>query len=88
LNFEIEELNSEIEEEPKELTEIDLNINLENNLDSLKLKKPNQVYFELYKEARTRAKEAKKKAILAYLEARHRTLKIVIKIKSQSVKEK
>jgi rRNA-processing protein FCF1 len=36
----------------------------------LTLKKPNQVYFELYKEARKKAKNAKKMAILAYLEAK------------------
>jgi hypothetical protein len=35
------------------------------------LKKPNQVYFELYKEARTKAKQAKRNAILAYLEAKN-----------------
>jgi hypothetical protein len=35
------------------------------------LKKPNQVYFELYKEARNKAKQAKKNAILAYLEAKN-----------------
>ena len=71
LNFEIEDLNDEVEEEVKELKEFDLDINLENNTEKIKLKKPNQVYFELYKEARTRAKNAKKNAILAYLEAKN-----------------
>jgi hypothetical protein len=37
----------------------------------LQLKKPNQVYFELYKEARKKAKQAKKNAIIAYLEAKN-----------------
>ena len=41
------------------------------NLEKIQLKKPNQVYFELYKEARTKAKQAKKSAILAYLEAKN-----------------
>jgi hypothetical protein len=36
----------------------------------MQLKKPNQVYFELYKEARNKAKIAKKNALLAYLEAK------------------
>jgi hypothetical protein len=35
------------------------------------LKKPNQVYYELYKEARQKAKIAKKMAIIAYLEAKN-----------------
>jgi hypothetical protein len=67
----IVELESEI---PEELKEFDLDITLEKNNkneESLTLKKPNQVYFELYKNARTKAKEAKKSLILAYLEAKN-----------------
>ena len=45
--------------------------NLENTLESIQLKKPNQVYFELYVDARKKAKEAKKNAILAYLEVKN-----------------
>jgi hypothetical protein len=72
LNLEIEDLNEIIEEEEnKELKEIDIDLQLENNNDTMKLKKPNQVYFELYKEARKKAKVAKKTAILAYLEAKN-----------------
>jgi len=41
------------------------------NLETITLKKPNQVYYELYKEAREKAKRAKKEAILAYLEAKN-----------------
>lgn len=59
------------EEDQNELSEVDIDINLENTLESIKLKKPNQVYFELYKEARNKAKLAKKNAILAYLEAKN-----------------
>ena len=67
----IMDLESEI---PEELKEFDLDITLEKNNkneESLTLKKPNQVYFELYKNARTKAKEAKKSLILAYLEAKN-----------------
>ena len=39
--------------------------------DPLVLKKPNDVYYKIYREARTKAKEAKKKAILALLEAKN-----------------
>lgn len=71
LELDIVDLNEELEEEPKELKEINVNVNLENNLESFTLKKPNQVYFELYKKAREKAKVAKKNAILAYLEAKN-----------------
>jgi len=39
-------------------------------LETFTLKKPNEVYFQLYKDAKTKAKQAKKSAILAYLEAK------------------
>lgn len=60
LDLEIEDLNEKVEEETNELKEFDVNLNLENNLETINLKKPNQVYFELYKEARNKAKIAKK----------------------------
>jgi hypothetical protein len=71
INIDFEELNIEELNEPKELLEVDLDVNLENNLESITLKKPNQVYFELYKEARNKAKLAKKSAIIAYLEVKN-----------------
>jgi hypothetical protein len=72
LDFEIEDLNEDIEENPNELKELNnLDLSLENNLEIMKLKKPNQVYFELYKEARNKAKVAKRNALLAYLEAKN-----------------
>jgi hypothetical protein len=40
------------------------------SLETFTLKKPNEVYFQLYKDAKTKAKQAKKSAILAYLEAK------------------
>ena len=42
-----------------------------NSLESITLKKPNQVYYEIYKKAREKAKECKKAAIAAYLEAKN-----------------
>jgi len=71
INIDIEELDIEELNDPKELLEVDLDINLENSLEVITLKKPNQVYFELYKEARNKAKLAKKSAIIAYLEAKN-----------------
>lgn len=70
--IDFEDLIENIEENNDELKEIDNNdLNLEKIDESLTLKKPNQVYFELYKEARNKAKEAKKNAILAYLKAKN-----------------
>jgi hypothetical protein len=63
--LDFEDLNKE------DLKEVDLNINLENNLETFTLKQPNQVYYELYKDARDKAKIAKKAAIVAYLEAKN-----------------
>lgn len=74
VELEFENLDTDIEENPDELKEInnlDLALALENNLETIQLKKPNQVYFELYKEARNKAREAKKNALLAYLEAKN-----------------
>lgn len=65
INLEIEDLNSS----NLELKEVD--ISLEDNTETLELKKPNQVYFEIYKQAIQKAKEAKKAAIIAYLEAKN-----------------
>lgn len=75
LELEIEDLNADIQQdnddiENENLREVNIDVNLE-NLESLKLKKPNQVYFELYKQARNKAKIAKKNAILAYLEVKN-----------------
>jgi hypothetical protein len=72
LELVFEDLNEYIEENPDELKEVyNLDISLENTLETMQLKKPNQVYFELYKEARNKAKLAKKSAIIAYLEAKN-----------------
>ena len=74
ISLDIEDLNKDkdIEENKYNLEELDkLELNLETTLETIKLKKPNQVYFELYKEARNKAKLAKKNALLAYLEAKN-----------------
>jgi hypothetical protein len=68
--LDFEDLNEDSNVDVDELKEIKLTDSLD-NLETLQLKKPNQVYFEIYKEARRKAKEAKKSAILAYLEAKN-----------------
>ena len=70
LDIVFEDLSDNIEDNSGSLREI-TDINLDKNEDPIVLKKPNQVYFELYKEARNKAKQAKKNAILAYLEAKN-----------------
>jgi hypothetical protein len=68
--LDIEDLNES--EKLDELKEIDIAVNLENtDNETLILKKPNQVYYDLYKEARDKAKLAKRMAIIAYLEAKN-----------------
>ncbi len=64
-------LEEKKEEQDDNLKEMDFDELTQNNLETVILKKPNQVYFELYKEARNKAKMAKKAAIIAYLEAKN-----------------
>jgi hypothetical protein len=66
----IEELDAPTEVINDELKEFDLSSNL-NSLETMTLKKPNQVYYEIYKAAREKAKKAKKEAIQAFLEAKN-----------------
>jgi hypothetical protein len=66
--IDLEELSDNDNNDLKEINTSELSLE---NLEKIQLKKPNQVYFELYKEARNKAKEAKKNAILAYLEAKN-----------------
>jgi hypothetical protein len=72
ISIEFEDLMEDIQENNDDLREINNTVlNLDKNDSSITLKKPNEVYFEIYKEARNKAKLAKKNAILAYLEAKN-----------------
>jgi hypothetical protein len=51
----------------KEMTDLSVN----DAFDAIQLRKPNQIYFDMYKLAREKAKAAKQSAISAYLEARN-----------------
>lgn len=58
-------------EESEELDELnEINLEIPEELDTVQLKNPNEVYLEIYREVKKRAKDAKKKAIEAYLEAK------------------
>lgn len=62
--------NLDIDDNLKEIPVVN---NLENcdSLESITIRNPNKIYYDLYKKAREKAKQAKKDAIIAYLEARN-----------------
>lgn len=47
----------------------EINVSIDDN-EPITLKRPNEVYYEMYKRAKKRAKEIKKSAVIAYLEAK------------------
>ena len=67
--LEFEDLtDNDKKEELIEITEINTTSSIS---EPFILKKPNEVYYKIYREARTKAKEAKKQSILALLEAKN-----------------
>ena len=62
-------INNEDLEEKIDLEDISAQINT-NSEETIKLKNPNEVYMEIYKIAKQKAKQHKKAAISAYLEAK------------------
>ena len=54
---------------PTDILEINLDLDKLSNNETIKLKKRDQVYYEMYREARKKAKIIKKLAISSYLEA-------------------
>jgi hypothetical protein len=73
IELDIEDLEpkEEVQEDSTVLKEVDLTSTLDNSLETIQLKKPNQVYYEIYQKAREKAKDLKKNAILAYLEMKN-----------------
>jgi hypothetical protein len=55
-------------DELKEMNDMNFNID---TLEPMKLKKPNEFYYEIYKKAKEKAKQAKKEMLIAYLEAKN-----------------
>lgn len=53
-----------------ELSEVNIDLDILPQEDSMQLKRPNEVYYEMYREARKKAKEARDLALRAYLEAK------------------
>jgi hypothetical protein len=72
IQLDFEDISPDVEVlEKEELKEFDPAVNLEKDSESITLKKPNQVYHEIYQKAREKAKSAKKMAIQAYLELKN-----------------
>lgn len=69
--LDLDEKPEEDENQKDDLKEVNIENLEESTEETVKLRKPNEVYFEMYKEAREKAKKAKKAAILAYLEAKN-----------------
>lgn len=56
---------------PDKLEEFNMdNLDLD-NMETITLRKPNEIYYEMYKQARDKAKEARNNALEAYLEAKN-----------------
>lgn len=56
---------------PNTLEEFELDLSPNDSDNPIQLKKKDEVYYEIYKEVRRKAKMAKKAAMIAYLEAKH-----------------
>ena len=64
-------IDTDTDIENDELKEMnDMNFNMD-TLEPMKLKKPNEFYYEIYKKAKEKAKQAKKDMLVAYLEAKN-----------------
>jgi hypothetical protein len=60
------------------LEEVNLENIIDDNLERIKLKKPNEVYYDIYRSARDKAKNMRKLAIQAYLEAKEIKTKYIL----------
>ena len=65
----INQLNNSKDNSKDNLSEINLDIESIDDSDNISLKKPNEVYYEIYKAAYDKAKQIKRAAIEAHLEA-------------------
>jgi hypothetical protein len=64
------EVNEEAEPDGDDLKEYEIDLDKVEELESVKIKPRNDVYYEIYREARRKAKLARKMALSAYLEAK------------------
>ena len=66
-----QEILSDIEEKENDYNLEEVSIDYNDDDQSINLKKPNEVYMEIWREARKKAKIARKTAVDAYLEAKN-----------------
>jgi len=68
----VDSILESMEEPSNELTEFNIDLHLDKSSnDTIELKKPDRVYYEIYKNVREKAKKAKQEAMNAYLEAKN-----------------
>jgi len=65
-----EDLEENLEKDSNEMLEVNLELPKDLEINSLKLKKPNEVYINMYEQTLKKARLAKRLAIEAYLEAK------------------
>ena len=73
-NLEISDKTNNLDE-LGEISEINLDVETIDDNDNISLKKPNEVYYEIYKAAYDKAKQIKKAALEAHMEAKKIKLK-------------
>ena len=67
----LEEITLEVKDELSPRLGIqEVELNIKDNAETITLKRPNEVYYEIYKAAREKAKHMRKVALEAYLEAK------------------
>ena len=64
-------LHLQQETEESDITEYNFDLDKVSEMDVVKIKKRNEIYFELYRDAKRKAKIARDLAISSYLEAKH-----------------
>jgi hypothetical protein len=69
-DIQIEKQPKKIEEQPKKIEEFDIDIDILDKNEPIQIKERNDVYYEMYKTAISKAKNAKILAISSFLEAK------------------
>jgi hypothetical protein len=70
VSMNLEETDNLVVLDKPEISEIEIDLDKLNETETIKLTNRDQVYYEMYKEARKKAKAAKQISILSYLEAK------------------
>ena len=75
----LEEISVEVKDELSPIKGIEeVEVNIKDNTETITLKRPNEVYYEIYKAAREKAKHMRKVALEAYLEAKQIKTKFML----------